>query len=71
MNSITLQTIDHPLLPKVLELDQVCFNGLWAIAGYHREVDSLNRELIALLSGDRSIGYSVTVLYQICSLAQF
>ncbi|MBD1859228.1 MULTISPECIES: hypothetical protein [Leptolyngbya] len=57
--------------PNVLELDQVCFNGLWTIEGYHREVDSLNRELIALLSGDRLIGYGVTVLYQICFLAQF
>ncbi|MER3433695.1 MAG: ribosomal-protein-alanine N-acetyltransferase [Leptolyngbya sp. ERB_1_1] len=57
MNSITLQTIDHPLLPKVLELDQVCFNGLWTIEGYQREVDSPNSELIALLSGDRLIGY--------------
>jgi len=57
VNSITLQTIDHPLLPKVLELDQVCFNGLWTIEGYQREVDSPNSELIALLSGDRLIGY--------------
>lgn len=57
VNSITLQTIDHPLLPKVLKLDQICFNGLWTIEGYQREVDSPNSELIALLSGDHLIGY--------------
>lgn len=57
VNSITLQTIDHPLLPQVLELDRICFDGLWTIEGYQREVDSPNSELIALIKDDRLIGH--------------
>ncbi len=57
MNSITLRTIDHSLLPAVLELDQICFGGLWTIEGYQREINSPNSELIAIVSGQTLIGY--------------
>ncbi|WP_347272572.1 ribosomal protein S18-alanine N-acetyltransferase [Leptolyngbya sp. FACHB-17] len=57
MNRITLQTIAPSLLPQVLELDRICFGGLWTLEGYQREIDSPNSELIAITSGDRLIGY--------------
>lgn len=57
MNSITLQTIDHFLLSQVLELDRICFDGLWTLDGYQREIDSPNSELIAITENDRFIGY--------------
>ncbi len=57
MNSITLQTIDKTLLPQVLELDRICFDGLWTLEGYQREIDSPNSELIALTIDDQLIGY--------------
>jgi [ribosomal protein S18]-alanine N-acetyltransferase len=57
VKSISLQTIDETLLPQVLELDRICFNGLWTIEGYQREIDSPNSELIALIQADRLIGY--------------
>ncbi|MBD1823723.1 ribosomal protein S18-alanine N-acetyltransferase [Cyanobacteria bacterium FACHB-DQ100] len=49
--------IDSALLPQVLELDRICFGGLWTLEGYQREIDSLNSELIAITFEDRLIGY--------------
>ncbi|BAU10767.1 ribosomal-protein-alanine acetyltransferase [Leptolyngbya sp. NIES-3755] len=57
MNSITLQTIDNSLLPQVLELDRICFDGLWTQDGYQREIDSPNSELIAITIDNHLIGY--------------
>jgi ribosomal-protein-alanine N-acetyltransferase len=57
VNSITLQTIDNSLLPQVLELDLICFGGLWTLEGYQREIDSPNSELIAIALNDQLIGY--------------
>lgn len=55
MTSITLQPIDHSLLPAVLELDRLCFGGLWTLEGYQREIDSPNSELIAILPHPSSL----------------
>ncbi|MGG6268154.1 ribosomal protein S18-alanine N-acetyltransferase [Leptolyngbya sp. AN03gr2] len=57
MNSITLQAIDKTLLPQVLELDLICFDGLWTEEGYQREIDSPNSELIAITIDNHLIGY--------------
>jgi len=57
VNSITLQTINHSLLPQVLKLDRLCFGGLWALEGYQREIDSPNSELIAIVFSEQVIGY--------------
>jgi len=57
VNSITLQTIDNSLLPQVLELDRICFDGLWTEDGYQREIDSPNSELIAITIDNHLIGY--------------
>lgn len=48
MTTIELRTVDETLLAQIVELDQLCFGGLWSIDGYQREIDSPNSELIAL-----------------------
>ena len=35
-------------LPSAVELDQLCFGGIWAIEGYRRELDSPNSDLLGL-----------------------
>lgn len=35
-------------LPAVIDLDQACFDGLWSSAGYQREIDSPNSDLLLL-----------------------
>jgi [ribosomal protein S18]-alanine N-acetyltransferase len=57
VNSITLKKIDKTLLPQVLKLDRICFNGLWTEEGYQREIDSPNSELIAITIDNHLIGY--------------
>jgi [ribosomal protein S18]-alanine N-acetyltransferase len=42
---LTLQPLTEVLLPAVLELDRLCFGGLWTLAGYQRELASPNSEL--------------------------
>jgi len=36
------------MLPQVLSLDRLCLGGLWSEAGYRREFDSPNSDLLAL-----------------------
>ncbi|NJK65954.1 MAG: ribosomal protein S18-alanine N-acetyltransferase [Microcoleus sp. CSU_2_2] len=35
-------------LPSALEIDRLCFGGLWSIEGYRRELDSPNSDLLGL-----------------------
>jgi [SSU ribosomal protein S18P]-alanine acetyltransferase (EC 2.3.1.128) len=35
-------------LPCAVELDRLCFGGLWAIEGYRRELESPNSDLLGL-----------------------
>ena len=35
-------------LPSAVELDRLCFGGIWAIEGYRRELDSPNSDLLGL-----------------------
>lgn len=35
-------------LPKAVDLDRLCFGGLWTIEGYRRELDSPNSDLLGL-----------------------
>jgi len=41
-------TSDH--LTELLELDQACFDGLWTMEGYRREVESPNSYFLGLFS---------------------
>lgn len=42
------------MLSAVLELDDLCFGGLWTLEGYQRELDSPNSELLGLFVGVKS-----------------
>lgn len=47
---LELKAITPPMLNYVLELDQLCFGGLWTLEGYQRELDSPNSVLLGLFS---------------------
>lgn len=49
MTSIKLQPLDHTLLPAALQLDHLCFGGLWTLDGYQRELESPNSDLLAIV----------------------
>lgn len=48
MTLLELKTITPQMLSAVLELDQLCFGGLWTLEGYQRELDSPNSVLLGL-----------------------
>jgi ribosomal-protein-alanine N-acetyltransferase len=54
----------HPLkaeqLSAVVELDQLCFGGLWTRSGYERELDSSSSQLLVLEAAidDQESGFS-------------
>lgn len=58
MNTFPLElkslTTEH--LNAIVELDQVCFGGLWTLEGYRRELDSPNSDLLGLFSPVSSLG---------------
>lgn len=52
-NSVTLSKLQiSPLtrarLEAVVELDRLCLGGMWTLAGYQRELDSPNSEILVL-----------------------
>lgn len=48
MRFIEIKHLAPEHLPDAVELDRLCFGGLWAIAGYRRELDSPNSDLLGL-----------------------
>lgn len=50
---LELKLIAPQTLSAVLELDALCFGGLWTQEGYQRELDSPNSVLLGLFVGDR------------------
>ncbi|WP_215609107.1 ribosomal protein S18-alanine N-acetyltransferase [Leptothoe spongobia] len=56
MTSLTCRILNDELLPAVLELDRLCLGGLWTEAGYRREIDSPNSDLLVLLADQDIIG---------------
>jgi ribosomal-protein-alanine N-acetyltransferase len=46
MNFLEIQPLTADLLPAAVELDQVCFGGLWSLEGYQREVESPCSDLL-------------------------
>lgn len=48
MTLLELNQITPQMLSAVLELDQLCFGGLWTLEGYQRELESPNSDLISL-----------------------
>ena len=45
---LTIKPITHELLETVVELDKLCFGGLWTKEAYSREIDSPNSSLLVL-----------------------
>lgn len=45
---IKLKILEKKELDQVLELDRICFGGLWNLDGYRREMDSPNSTLLIL-----------------------
>ena len=48
MTILKIQQLSQKYLSRVLELDQLCFGGLWTREGYQRELDSPNSDLLGL-----------------------
>ncbi len=45
---LELKPLTQEHLSAVLELDQLCFGGLWTLEGYQRELNSPNSEFLSL-----------------------
>lgn len=56
MTPLTCQMLTDEWLPAVLALDQICLGGLWTEAGYRREIESPNSDLLLLLVDQTVIG---------------
>jgi ribosomal-protein-alanine N-acetyltransferase len=48
LQQIKLKQLTDQELEQVLELDNLCFGGLWSLEGYKREIDSPNSELLII-----------------------
>lgn len=48
VNFLEIKPLTSELLPAVLELDRLCFGGLWTMDGYQRELASPNSDLLGL-----------------------
>ncbi|MFB8793368.1 MAG: ribosomal protein S18-alanine N-acetyltransferase [Microcoleus sp.] len=48
MRFIEIKHLAPEHLPCAVELDRLCFGGLWAIEGYRRELDNPNSDLLGL-----------------------
>ncbi|MEM7062743.1 MAG: ribosomal protein S18-alanine N-acetyltransferase [Cyanobacteria bacterium P01_B01_bin.77] len=56
LTPLTCQLLTEELLPAVLELDQLCLGGLWTEAGYRREIESPNSDLLVLQTANQVMG---------------
>jgi ribosomal-protein-alanine N-acetyltransferase len=45
LTQIELKPLQQKQLEEVIELDQLCFGGLWSLEGYQREIESPNSTL--------------------------
>ncbi|HAJ59489.1 MAG TPA: ribosomal-protein-alanine N-acetyltransferase, partial [Cyanobacteria bacterium UBA8543] len=48
MTFLELKPLTAEQLDAAVELDQLCFGGLWTRAGYERELDSPSSQLLVL-----------------------
>ncbi len=48
MRFLEIKHLGPEHLPSAVELDRLCFGGLWAIEGYRRELDNPNSDLLGL-----------------------
>lgn len=47
---LKVQSLNLEHLSSLLELDQVCFDGLWTMEGYRRELESPNSHFLGIFS---------------------
>lgn len=55
---LELQSLTSEQLPAAAELDRQCLGGLWTLAGYRRELESPNSDLLAWVVCEDSPGTS-------------
>lgn len=48
LTTINIKPLELKHLNEVIELDQICFGGLWSLDGYKREIESPNSTLLIL-----------------------
>lgn len=48
LTTLEIRSATTELLPAVVELDRLCFNGLWTLEAYQRELESPNSDLLVL-----------------------
>ena len=58
MKLLTIQSATQELLADTLELDRLCFDGIWTEAAYQREIDSPNSSLFVLSTPKLKNNYS-------------
>merc|ERR1739838_100875 len=46
---ITIQKMSLKHISSVVELDRLCFGGLWSAQGYQRELESPNSDMLILV----------------------
>ncbi len=49
-SDLKIQSLTRDNLTELLELDKACFNGLWTMEGYLRELESPNSHFFGLFS---------------------
>ncbi|MEK0181142.1 ribosomal protein S18-alanine N-acetyltransferase [Microcoleus anatoxicus] len=52
MRFLEIKPLTPEHLPSAVELDRLCFGGIWAIEGYRRELESPNSDLLGLWTWD-------------------
>ncbi|WP_373537495.1 ribosomal protein S18-alanine N-acetyltransferase [Microcoleus sp.] len=52
MRFLEIKQIAPEHLNSAVELDRLCFGGLWTLEGYRRELDSPNSDLLGLWTGE-------------------
>lgn len=56
---LSIKPVSHADLPDLVALDQRCLGGIWSLAGYGREVDSPNSDLIVLSSLPHNLPHNI------------
>ena len=50
LSDLKIQSLTSENLSELLELDKACFDGLWTMEGYQRELESPNSHFLGLFS---------------------
>ncbi|MEO6860082.1 MAG: ribosomal protein S18-alanine N-acetyltransferase [Microcoleus sp.] len=61
MRFIEIKQIAAEHLNSAVEIDRLCFGGLWTLEGYRRELDSPNSDLLGLWASETGAGEAETL----------